>query len=90
MTLVQGFNARLAGLRIYLVALVCALPDVLNAVVGFDFASVLPPEYAGYGARIGSTLALARLVLPPVIRGIRDAARPPGSRPEDGPDGEPH
>lgn len=89
MTLVQGFNARLAGLRIYLVALVCALPDVLNAVVGFDFASVLPPDYAGYGARIGSALALARLALPPVIRSIRDTGRPPVPRPDDRPDGEP-
>ena len=90
MNLVQRINARLVGVRLYLLAFLFSLPDVLNAVVGFDWASVLPPEYAGYGARIGSGLALARLALPPVLKNIREAARPPGARPGDGPDGAPH
>lgn len=90
MNLVQRINARLVGVRLYLLAVLFALPDVLNAVVGFDWASVLPPAYAGYGARIGSALALARLALPPVLKNIREAARPPAPRPGDGPDGAPH
>lgn len=90
MNLVQRINARLVGVRLYLLAVLLALPDVLNAVVGFDWASVLPPAYAGYGARIGSALALARLALPPILKNIREAARPPGARPGDGPDGAPH
>lgn len=88
MNLLQRINARLVGLRLYLLAILFALPDVLNAVVGFDWSSVLPPEYAGYGARIGSALALARLALPPILKNIREAARPPGAGP--GPDGAPH
>ena len=90
MNLVQRINARLVGMRLYLLAVLFALPDVLNAVVGFDWSSVLPPEYAGFGARIGSALALARLALPPVLKNIREAARPPGARPGDGPDRAPH
>ena len=89
MNLVQRINARLVGVRLYLLAFLFSLPDVLNAVVGFDWSSVLPPSYAGYGARIGSALALARLALPPVLKNIREAARPPGARPGDGPDGAP-
>ncbi|MCJ2015226.1 hypothetical protein [Methylobacterium sp. J-076] len=90
MSLIQRINARLVGVRLYLLAILFALPDVLNAVVGFDWASVLPPAYAGYGARIGSALALARLALPPVLKNIREAARPPGPCPGDRPGDGPH
>lgn len=89
MNLLQRINARLVGLRLYLLATLFALPDVLNAVVGFDWTSVLPPAYAGYGARIGSCLALARLALPPILKSIREAARPPCPRPGEGPEGGP-
>ncbi|WP_449411379.1 hypothetical protein [Methylobacterium komagatae] len=89
MSLIQRINARLVGVRLYLLAVLFALPDVLNAVVGFDWSSVLPPDYAGYGARLGSGLALARLALPPVLKSIREATRPPGPRPGAGPDGAP-
>ncbi|MCJ2107837.1 hypothetical protein MKK70_21150 [Methylobacterium sp. E-041] len=82
-------NARLAGARLYLLAVLFALPDILNAVVGFDWSSVLPAQYAGYGARIGSMLALARLALPPILKNVRDAGRMAGPRPGDGPDGGP-
>ncbi|MFK5596796.1 hypothetical protein ACFZ8E_07300 [Methylobacterium sp. HMF5984] len=89
MNMLQRINARLVGVRLYLLAILFSLPDILNAVVGFDWSSVLPPGYEGYGARIGSVLALARLALPPVLKNIRDAARPMGPRPGDGPDGGP-
>jgi len=90
MNLIQRINARLVGVRLYLLATLFALPDVLNAVVGFDWASVLPPAYAGYGARIGSVLALTRLALPPILKNIREAARPMDPRPGEGRDGGPH
>ncbi|WP_238180450.1 hypothetical protein [Methylobacterium haplocladii] len=78
--MVQRINARLVGVRIYLLALLFSLPDILNAVVGFDWSLILPPEY---GVKIGAVLTLARLALPPVLKSIRDAARPAG--PGEGP-----
>ncbi|MFK5600270.1 hypothetical protein ACFZ8E_25205 [Methylobacterium sp. HMF5984] len=89
MNMLQRINARLVGVRIYLLAVLFSLPDILNALVGFDWTLVLPAGCEGYGARIGAGLTLARLVLPPVLKSIRDAARPMGPRPGDGPDGGP-
>ncbi|MCJ2112980.1 hypothetical protein MKK64_17505 [Methylobacterium sp. E-025] len=89
MNMLQRINARLVGVRIYLLAALFSLPDILNALVGFDWSVVLPAGYEGYGARIGGCLALARLILIPALKSIRDAARPAGPRPGDGPDGGP-
>lgn len=87
MTMIQRINARLIGVRLYLLALVFSLPDILTALVGFDWSVVLPAGCEGYGARIGGCLAPARLILIPALKNIRDAARPMGPRPGDGPDG---
>lgn len=83
MSMVQRINARLVGVRLYLLALLFSLPDILTALVGFDWSVVLPAGYEGYGARIGGCLALARLILVPALKSVRDAARPAG--PDGGP-----
>ncbi|GEP04019.1 hypothetical protein [Methylobacterium oxalidis] len=77
MNLIQRLNARLVGFRVYLLAVLFSLPDVLSALVGFDWNTVLPAGYEGYGTRIGGCLMLARLVLVPMLKSLRDAARGP-------------
>lgn len=67
------------GLRLYLLAFVFTLPDILAALVGFDWSPLLPARHEGLGVRIGAGISLARLVLVPALKGIRDAARRPGS-----------
>lgn len=74
-TRARAVLAVLKGWKIYLVAVLLALPDVLSAVVGFDWAQVLPAGYEGYGAKIGAGLGLLRLISIPVMKNIRDAAR---------------
>ncbi|UMY19149.1 hypothetical protein MMB17_07570 [Methylobacterium organophilum] len=85
MNLIARLNARLVGVRIYLLAFLFSLPDILNAVVGFDWSTVLPAGYEGFGTRIGAALTLARLVLPPMLKNLRDAARGPGPGPGEEP-----
>ena len=75
MNLLARLNARLVGFRMILLAVLFAAPDILNALVGFDWASVLPAGYEGYGAKIGAGLGLLRLVSIPVMNSIRAAAR---------------
>ena len=87
MNMLKRINARLVGVPLYLLAVLFLLPDILNAVVGFDWSSVLPAGYEGYGARIGAGLTLARLIVPSILKNIRDAARPSCPRAGDGPDG---
>ena len=41
MDMLKRCNARLAGIRLYLLAIVFALPDVLSALVGFDWTPLL-------------------------------------------------
>ncbi len=75
MTMIARLNARLTGARLILVAIVFAIPDVLNALVGFDWSTVLPAGYEGYGAKIGAVLMLVRLAMVPILKSVRDAAR---------------
>lgn len=82
MDMLKRANARLAGLRLYLLAFVFTLPDALAALVGLDWSPLLPAGHEGLGVRIGAGISLARLVLVPVLKGIRDAAR------RTGPDGD--
>ena len=83
MDMLKRANARLAGARLYLLAVVFALPDVLSALVGFDWTPLLPAGYEGLGVRIGAGLSLARLVLVPALKSVRDAQR--ASRGPEGP-----
>lgn len=78
MNMLKRANARLAGARLYLLAFVFTLPDILSALVGFDWTPLLPAGYEGLGVRIGAGLSLARLVLVPALKSMRDAARRPG------------
>lgn len=63
------------GYKLYALAVLFALPDVLAALGGFDWSSVLPAGYEGYGARIAGILLLARLVLTPIGKAVQDAGR---------------
>lgn len=84
MDMLKRANARLAGVRIYLLAVVFALPDVLSALVGFDWTPLLPAGHEGLGVTIGAALSLARLALIPILKNVRDAAR--AQRPDCDPD----
>jgi hypothetical protein len=75
MNVISRINARLTGARLILLAVLFSIPDVLNALVGFDWAQVLPAGYEGYGAKIGAVLMLVRLAMVPVLKSVRDAAR---------------
>ena len=83
MNMLKRATARLAGLRLYLLAFVFTLPDILSALVGFDWTPLLPAGHEGLGVRIGAGLSLARLLLVPTLKSMRDAAR------RSGPDEEP-
>ena len=83
MDMLKRANARLAGLRLYLLAFVFTLPDILSALVGFDWSPLLPAGHEGLGVRIGAGLSLARLLLVPTLKSMRDAAR--RSNPDEGP-----
>ncbi len=83
MDMLKRANARLAGLRLYLLAFVFTLPDILSALVDFDWSPLLPAGHEGLGVRIGAGLSLARLVLVPALKAMRDAGR------RGGPDGGP-
>ena len=83
MDMLKRANARLAGVRLYLLAFIFPLPDILSALVGFDWTPLLPAGYEGLGVRIGAGLSLARLVLVPALKSMRDAARRSG--PNEGP-----
>lgn len=75
MNLFARLNARLVGFRMVLLAVLFAVPDILTALVGFDWSAVLPAGYEGLGVKIGAGLGLFRLVSIPVLKSIRDAAR---------------
>ena len=62
------------GYRIYALALVLAVPDILDALAGVDFTVLLPP---GWGAKAASILAILRVVLGIVIRRMAMVGPPP-------------
>jgi hypothetical protein len=61
----RRWYAAARGYRIYLLAFVLAVPDMLDALSGFDWAAILPP---GWGVKAGSYVAIARIVLGIYIR----------------------
>lgn len=75
MNLLARLNARLVGFRMVLLAVLFAVPDILTALVGFDWSAVLPAGFEGLGVKISACLGLLRLVSIPVLKSIRDAAR---------------
>ncbi|WP_298967775.1 hypothetical protein [uncultured Methylobacterium sp.] len=54
----RRWYAAAKGRRVYLVALVLALPDILDGLVGFDWSPLLPE---GWGAKVGLVLMLVRI-----------------------------
>ena len=82
MDMLKRANARLAGARLYLLAILFAVPDVLSALVGFDWTPLLPAGNEGLGVKIGAGISLARLALVPMLKSMWDAAR------RGGPDGD--
>ncbi|WP_020094959.1 hypothetical protein [Methylobacterium sp. 285MFTsu5.1] len=75
---IMRWYAAARGYRIYALALVLAVPDVLDALAGVDFTVLLPP---GWGAKAASILAIARVVLGVVIRRLAMVGPPPAAGP---------
>lgn len=71
----RRWYAAARGYRIYLLAIVLAVPDILDALAGFDWATILPP---GWGVKAGSYVAIARIVLGILIRRLAMAGPPAG------------
>ena len=71
----RRWYAAARGSRIYLVALLLAVPDILDALVGVDWASILPP---GWGVKAATYLAIGRVVLGIYIRRLPPPATPDG------------
>lgn len=71
--------ASLRGYRVYLLAFVLALPDILDALGAVDLSALVPP---GYASKAAAALALARIVLGTTIRRLPPAppAAPPGGQ----------
>ena len=62
------------GYRVYLLALLLALPDMLDALAGVDLTPFVPP---GYSAKVASGLAIARILVGIYIRRLPPPP-PPG------------
>ncbi|WP_419952333.1 hypothetical protein [Methylobacterium sp.] len=77
-TRVRAWLSKLKGWRVYLAALVLALPEILDGLGVVDFAAYLPPAVA---ARVGVGLAVGRLVLAPYLRTLAAAKAPPAGDP---------
>ncbi|GJE00644.1 hypothetical protein [Methylobacterium isbiliense] len=63
------------GYRIYALAFLLALPDMLDALAGADLAPILPE---GWGTVVGGWLAVLRIVLGIYLRRLPSPA--PGGR----------
>lgn len=63
------------GYRVYALALLLALPDMLDALAGADLAPILPE---GWGTVVGGWLAVLRIVLGIYLRRLSPPA--PGGR----------
>lgn len=72
-TRVRACLSALTGWRTYLVALVLAMPEILDGLGAVDFNAYLPAPIA---AKAGLILLVARLVLAPYLRTLA-AARVP-------------
>lgn len=75
---IMRWYAAARGYRIYAVAFVLAVPDILDALAGVDFTVLLPP---GWGAKAASILAILRVVLGIVIRRLAMVGPPPAAGP---------
>lgn len=75
----QRFYASHASDYVYLVALLFALPDMLDMLGGVDFTHILPP---GYGEKVGAGIAVLRATVGVYIR------RMPIPAPSESPDPE--
>jgi hypothetical protein len=73
MNLLARANERLKGVRVFLLAMLFALPDILNGLSGFDFNIQAP----GWGSKIGACIGISRLVFIPVLMQLRRDARGP-------------
>ncbi|WP_430913896.1 hypothetical protein [Methylobacterium sp. sgz302541] len=69
----------IAGGRIYLLALVMALPDILDALVGVDLSALLPPWMPG--AKVAAALAILRLVARAYAVKLATVVPPPAGGP---------
>lgn len=63
------------GWRIYALALLLSVPDILDALVGVDLTPLLPP---GSATKVAALLAIARVVLGITIRRLPPPAPPAG------------
>ena len=64
-------TARLKGWRIYAIALLAALPDILNALGAVDFTALgLAP---GLSIKVSGAITLLRLMLPLYLEKLRRA-----------------
>ena len=82
MNMLKRANARLAGLRLSLLAFVFTLPDILSALVGFDWTPLLPAGHEGLGVRIGCARRSGGAVAPanPLRVPAAGLALPAGAR----------
>ncbi|MGY2047947.1 hypothetical protein [Methylobacterium sp. JK268] len=64
-------------IRVYVAALVIALPDMLDALAGIDVSPLLPAWLPG--AKFAAGLAVARLLVRAYARAIPAAAAPPAA-----------
>ena len=72
-TRVRNILAPLSGWKVYLVALVLALPDILDGLGAVDLSAFFPPAV---GAKVALLLTLLRLVLGSYLRTLAAARRP--------------
>lgn len=70
--------AALTGWKVYLLAFVMALPDILDAMPGVDLAPLLPEWLPG--AKVATLLALARLGARAYATKLASMAPPGGPR----------
>lgn len=64
----RQWHLAMAGYRIYLIAFLLSLPDILDGLVGFDYAAILPE---GWGAKAGVLLGIARVIFSIYIRNLK-------------------
>ena len=64
----KKLHLAMAGYRIYLIAFLLSLPDILDGLTGFDYAAILPE---GWGSKAGIILSIARVIFGIYIRNLK-------------------